>query len=81
MGPISRAPLAISPHENRALLPTHTGDCWVSDLFEKAGPELLGLATEESASSAQPFLSQSRFQEKTRQWKSQAPGDRESRIR
>lgn len=52
-GPGSGATLTVSPHENRALLPTHAEGS-VSDLFERARPDLLGLATEEHPSSAQP---------------------------
>lgn len=43
----------ISPREHGSLS-THTEDGLVSDLFEKARPDLLELATEEGVSSAQP---------------------------
>lgn len=43
----------ISPGEHSSLS-AHTEDGWVSDLFEKARPDVLGLATEEGVSSAQP---------------------------
>lgn len=52
--PGSGTTVVTSPHENRSLFSTHTEDGWVSDLFEKARPDLLALATEESTSSAQP---------------------------
>lgn len=54
-GPGSGATLVYLPTRTQLSLSTHTEDGWVSDLFEKARPDLLGLATEEGVSSAQPI--------------------------